>query len=294
MGALCLFAATPAGAQDERSGTEPGPLSGLALSAGENAGEGAVALSPAFAPGTLSYRASVPAGAGRVALVPSWNGQASVFAGSRRGSATFTRPVRLRSPGTAVELALAPDGGATELWVMVSGPGGLTTYTIDATAERTGAGTDAAPVRETDTAPVQEPLGTVSFVSDSYRVMEPQFLRAWREIVLQVVRSGDTSAAAGGITATPADVTTDDWDYVATPRQLRFAAGQAATEIRYLIRDDPFREDDETFKVALSADAGSRYRVGSPSTATVTIVDGTLEVSFARNAYTATRAATQR
>ncbi len=288
MGALCLFAATPAGAQDERSGTEPGPLSGLALSAGENAGEGAVALSPAFAPGTLSYRASVPAGAGRVALVPSWNGQASVFAGSRRGSATFTRPVRLRSPGTAVELALAPDGGATELWVMVSGPGGLTTYTIDATAERTGAGTDAAPVRETDTAPVQELLGTVSFVSDSYRVVEqPQIVADTRAIVLQVVRSGDTSAAAGGITATPVFGTASDWDYAAVPVRLRFEAGKAITEIRYRIRSDVFIEDDETFKVALSADAGSRYRVGSPSTATVTIVDGTPVVSFARKAYTA-------
>ena len=107
---------------------ETGPLCGIVLSAGSEA----VALSPAFAPEVTSYRAAVPAGAGRVTLVAAWGGEASVFAGSRRGGTTFTRPVRVRPSGTAVDLALAPGGGATELWVMVSGPGGLTTYEIEA------------------------------------------------------------------------------------------------------------------------------------------------------------------
>ena len=171
---------------------------------------------------------------------------------------------------------------------MVSGPGGLTTYKIDATAERTGDGTDTAPVRETDTAPVQELLGTVSFVSDSYRVKEPTWMAAWRTLVLQVVRSGDTSAAAEGITAMPAPGTADDWDFVAARTPLRFEAGSATAKFEIMARDDPFFEDEETFTIALSADPGSGYRVGSPSTATVTIVDGTIAVRFSQDAYTVT------
>ena len=62
-----------------------GPLCGLALTAGS----GAVALSPAFAPGVTFYRASVPAGTAGVTLAPHWGGEASVFAaraGARRPS----------------------------------------------------------------------------------------------------------------------------------------------------------------------------------------------------------------
>ena len=106
------------------------PLCGLALTAGS----GAVELSPAFAPGVTFYRASVPAGTAGVTLAPHWSGEASVFAGSRWGATTFTRPARVRPSGTAVALALAPDGGATELWVMASGgSSGRKTYRIDVT-----------------------------------------------------------------------------------------------------------------------------------------------------------------
>ena len=105
-------------------------VTGLALTAGS----GAVALSPAFSTDVLSYRAEVPAGTAGVTLAPHWSGGASVFAGSRRGGTTFTRPARVRPSGTAVDLALAPDGGATELWVMASGgSGGMTTYRIEVT-----------------------------------------------------------------------------------------------------------------------------------------------------------------
>ena len=107
-----------------------GPLCGLALTAGSET----VTLSPAFAPGVTMYRASVPAGTAGVTLAPRWGGEASVFAGSRWGATTFTRPARVRPSGTAVALALAPDGGTTELWVMASGgPGGRKTYRIDVT-----------------------------------------------------------------------------------------------------------------------------------------------------------------
>ena len=136
--------------QDEQNAArtqERDPLSvtGLALTAGSEA----VALSPAFSTDVLSYRAEVPAGTSRVTLAPQWSGGASVHAGSRRGGTTFTRPSRVRPSGTAVDLALAPDGGATELWVMASGgPGGMTTYRIEVTE---------AQVREEQTPEEQTP-----------------------------------------------------------------------------------------------------------------------------------------
>ncbi len=111
---------------------ETGPLCGIALSAGSEA----VAFSPDFTRDTTSYRATVPAGTTSVTLTPDYADGTSVFAGARHGGTTYTRPTRVRPSGTAVELALAPDGGATELWVMVSGSGGMTTYSIDVTAAR--------------------------------------------------------------------------------------------------------------------------------------------------------------
>ena len=108
---------------------DTGPLCGIALSAGSEA----LAFSPDFTRDTTSYRATVPAGTTSVTLTPDFADGTSVFTGSRHGGTTYTRPTRVRPSGTAVELALAPDGGATELWLMVSGSGGMTTYRIDVT-----------------------------------------------------------------------------------------------------------------------------------------------------------------
>ncbi len=123
-------------------------VTGLALTAGSEA----VALSPAFSTDVTSYRAEVPAGTAGVTLAPHWSGGASVHAGSRRGGTTFTRPARVRPSGTAVALALAPDGGATELWVMASGgSGGMTTYRIEVTEAQA-----QAQVPEEQTPPEEE------------------------------------------------------------------------------------------------------------------------------------------
>ncbi len=120
-------------------------VTGLALTAGSEA----VALVPAFSPGVKSYRAEVPAGTAGVTLAPHWSGGASVHAGSRRGGTTFTRPARVRPSGTAVALALAPDGGATELWVMASGgSSGMTTYRIEVTEAQAQAPEEQTPPEE--------------------------------------------------------------------------------------------------------------------------------------------------
>ena len=151
---------------------DPLSVTGLALTAGSQA----VALSPAFSPGVTSYRAQVPAGTARVTLAPHWSGGASVHAGSRRGGTTFTRPSRVRPSGTAVDLALAPDGGATELWVMASGgSGGMTTYRIEVTEAQT----QAPPEEEAQTVTVafgnvpSEHDGRTAFALDVQSGSEP-------------------------------------------------------------------------------------------------------------------------
>ncbi len=101
-----------------------GPLSGLALSANSQA----VALSPAFSPNVLSYRAEVPAGTTGVSLAPSWGalaelaGSPTVFLVSQ-GPATKLAQTQVHASGTAAALALS-SAGPTRLEVTVLEPDG--------------------------------------------------------------------------------------------------------------------------------------------------------------------------
>ena len=109
------------GRKEARAG---GPLSGLALSANSQA----VALTPAFSPGVLSYRAEVPAGTTGVSLAPSWGalaelaGSPTVFLASQ-GPATLLAQTQVHASGTAAALALS-SAGPTGLEVTVLEPDG--------------------------------------------------------------------------------------------------------------------------------------------------------------------------
>ena len=116
-----------------------GPLSGLALSAGSQA----VALTPAFSPNVLSYRAEVPAGTAGVTLAPSWGAEAAL-AGSptvflvSQGPAAMLAQAQVHASGTAAALALS-SAGPTRLEVTVLEPDGsgkplqgtTTTYRVE-------------------------------------------------------------------------------------------------------------------------------------------------------------------
>ena len=226
---------------------ETGPLCGIALSAGSES----VAFSPDFAPDTTSYRATVPAGTTSVTLTPDFAEGTSVFAGSRNGGTTYTRPTRVRPSGTAVELALAPDGGATELWVMVSGSGGMTTYSIHVTGARpepktysvSAASTAAEGANATLTVTLSEaaPTGGVALTV--------------------------TAGYGGGSTATA-----DDVGSIASP--VTVPAGSDTLQLAIPTVDDDVDEDDETFTVTISANAQGWEKAGDGrDTATVTITD---------------------
>ncbi len=216
-----------------------GPLCGLALTAGS----GAVALSPAFAPGVTFYRASVPAGTAGVTLAPRWSGEASVFAGSRWGAATFTRPARVRPSGTALDLALAPDGGTTELWVMAVGPGGRKTYRIDVTGMPAAVAVSlaAAPNPVAEGSPV-----TVTAVL-------AKALAADVTIPLTVTRGTSEDGDHGTLAS------------VTVPAGFTSASGTIAT-------GDDADGDDETFTVALGS-LPSGLSAGASSSVEVTITD---------------------
>ena len=216
-----------------------GPLCGLALTAGS----GAVALSPAFAPGVTFYRASVLAGTAGVTLAPHWGGEASVFAGSRWGAATFTRPARVRPSGTAVALALAPDGGTTELWVMAVGSSGRKTYRIDVT----GAPAAVAVSLSATPNPVAEgsPVTVTAVLAKA--------LAADVTIPLTVTRGTSEDGDHGTLAS------------VTVPAGGTSASGTIAT-------GDDADGDDETFTVALGS-LPSGLSAGATSSVEVTITD---------------------
>ena len=216
-----------------------GPLCGLALTAGS----GAVALSPAFAPGVTFYRASVPAGTAGVTLAPHWSGEASVFAGSRWGGETFTRPARVRPSGTALALALAPDGGTTELWVMAVGPGGRKTYRIDVTGMPAAVAVSLAATPN----PVAEgsPVTVTAVLAKA--------LAADVTIPLAVTRGTSEDGDHGTLAS------------VTVPAGFTSASGTIAT-------NDDDDGDDETFTVALGS-LPSGLSAGASSSVEVTITD---------------------
>ena len=226
---------------------ETGPLCGIALSAGSQALE----FSPDFTRDTTSYRATVPAGTTSVTLTPDYAEGTSVFAGSRNGATTYTRPTRVRPSGTAVELALAPDGGATELWLMVSGSGGMTTYSIHLTGARpepktysvsaTSTAAEGANATLTVTLSEAAPTGGVALTV--------------------------TAGYGGGSTATA-----DDVGSIASPVTVN--AGETALAIAIPTVDDDVDEDGETFSVTISTNAQGWEKAGDGrDTATVTITD---------------------
>ncbi len=226
---------------------DTGPLCGIVLSAGSES----VAFSPDFAPDTTSYQATVPAGTTSVTLTPDYAEGTSVFAGSRNGGTTYTRPTRVRPSGTAVELALAPDGGATELWLMVSGSGGMTTYSIHLTG--------ALPEPKT------------------YSVSAASTAAEGANATLTVTLS--EAAPTGGLALTvtagyggSSTATAEDVGSIASP--VTVAAGATTLQLAIPTVDDDVDEDNETFTVTISTDAQGWEKAGDGrDTATVTITD---------------------
>ena len=82
-----------------------------------------------------------------------------------------------------------------------------------------------------------------------------------------------------GHTATSADINS------IAPKLVTLSSHVSSVAVLIPITDDTELEGDETFAIALSGGPGTVYRLGSPSTATVTIVDNDLPIlSFLQSA----------
>ena len=94
-------------------------------------------------------------------------------------------------------------------------------------------------------------------------------------LTITVNRIGNTSSAAS-VDYNTSDVTaTERGDYITAIGTLRFAAGETSKSFVVLINDDSYVEGNETFNVNLSNPSG--VGLGSPSIATVTIIDNPTE-----------------
>ena len=110
----------------------------------------------------------------------------------------------------------------------------------------------------------------MQFSSSNYSVLED-----CTTLTITVNRIGNTSGAAS-VDYNTSDVTaTERGDYITAIGTLRFAAGETSKSFVVLINDDSYVEGNETFNVNLSNPSG--VGLGSPSIATVTIIDNPTE-----------------
>jgi len=112
--------------------------------------------------------------------------------------------------------------------------------------------------------------GVVQFSSDTYSVQED-----CTTVTITVNRLGDASAQAT-VDYSTADITaTERSDYITALGTLHFAAGETSKSFAVLINEDSYVEGNETLSVNLSNP--SNVTLGSPATATVTIIDDPTE-----------------
>jgi len=115
---------------------------------------------------------------------------------------------------------------------------------------------------------------TVTFSQPTYSVAENG-----GNASITVERAGNLSKPATVNYATSNGTAIAPSDYTATSGTLSFAAGEITKTISIPIINDALIESSETLNIALS-NPGRRTRIGSPSTATLTIVDN--DPSFTR------------
>lgn len=111
----------------------------------------------------------------------------------------------------------------------------------------------------------------VAFTAGNYEVQEGTTFRS-----ITVMRTGDISGPATVDYATADISASQREDYTTAVGTLRFAANEASKTVDVLISEDIKREGTETLSIKLSNGTGQAL-LGTPSTATVTILDDPIE-----------------
>ena len=115
-----------------------------------------------------------------------------------------------------------------------------------------------------------DPAPIVQFSASNYSVQE-----ACTVVTITVTLTGDTSAPAGVELRTSDGTASGRSDYNAADAIIFFASGETSKSYPVEINDDSFVEGNETFNVTLSNPFGAT--LGTPSVATVTIIDNPTE-----------------
>ena len=123
-------------------------------------------------------------------------------------------------------------------------------------------------------------LGTIQLGAGTFSVGEGQ-----GSVGITVTRTGGTGAATVDV-ETISGTASERMDFTPVFRTLTFAAGETSKTVNIPIIDDAFNEGDETFNVTIGNTTGAV--LGTPSSATVTIVDN--ETSTAVTLYGVTAA----
>ncbi len=166
------------------------------------------------------------------------------------------------------------DANRTVTVTPAAGQTGTATVTVTVNDGQSGTASDSFLLT------VNAAASTMQFSSATYFVNEDgsATTTAPDGFILQanitVTRTGATDTAAtvdyatvAGGTATAGD------DYTTTSGTLNFAAGQTSKSFNITFNDDQTDEPDETVNLALSNVTGTGATLGTPGTATLTIVD---------------------
>lgn len=111
-----------------------------------------------------------------------------------------------------------------------------------------------------------DPAPVLAFAAATYKVNE-----TGHAAVIKVKRSVNTSGAVSVSFATANGTAKAGSDYKAASQTVSFASGESSKTVSVPVIDDKKKEGNETVSLALSAPSGAV--LGSPSTATLTIVD---------------------
>jgi polyhydroxybutyrate depolymerase len=116
--------------------------------------------------------------------------------------------------------------------------------------------------------------------SASYAVAEDAGLAQ-----INVFRGTDATNSAVTVAVTTTDITaTSGLDYIGLTNTITFAPGEKLKQIAIPILNDGIKEPNESFQVTLGNPTGGAV-LGSPTTATVTILDNDPGVSFESGTY---------
>lgn len=178
--------------------------------------------------------------------------------------------------GTLVGSASDADAGDTFTFAKVSGPAWLTIAangTLGGTPMDADAGANSSSIRVTDSGGLTATATLNISVATALPIVTvtPTGTPGESGAVGQFVFTRDKTAGTLTVPFTVSGTATSGTDYTALPASVTFANGAATATLTFTPANDALADANETITLFLNADAG--YTLGTPFSATHTIVD---------------------